>query len=171
MPQARIGYKEPGRRTGKILYKLRHTMPMSQLWREISLRSTMGFAPLTFTGVSTYSADFQKILERTVAIASQPITQLQAEQTEIFQQKSLATGLQSVVAGLATAITSLSDLGQSKALSGSSSNSSKVSVGTVTANNPASYTISEITSSPEPPQPLPPGSPTAPPPRHRPPAQ
>lgn len=106
----------------------------------------MGFAPLTFTGVSTYSADFQKILERTVAIASQPITQLQAEQTEIFQQKSLATGLQSVVAGLATAITSLSDLGQSKALSGSSSNSSKVSVGTVTANNPASYTISEITS-------------------------
>ncbi|MBL8241534.1 MAG: flagellar filament capping protein FliD [Bryobacterales bacterium] len=106
----------------------------------------MGFAPLTFTGVSTYSADFQKILERTVAIASQPITQLQAEQTRIFQQKTLSTGLQTVVSGLASAVGALSDLGTSKALSGSSSNSSKVSIGTVTANNPASYTISEITS-------------------------
>lgn len=106
----------------------------------------MGFAPLTFTGVSTYSADFQKILERTVAIASQPITQLQAEQTRIFQQKTLSTGLQTVVSGLASAVGALSDLGTSKALGGSSSNSSKVSIGTVTANNPASYTISEITS-------------------------
>ena len=52
----------------------------------------MGLSPLTFSGVSTYSSDFQKILERTVAIASQPISFLQREQTQIFQQKSLATG-------------------------------------------------------------------------------
>lgn len=106
----------------------------------------MGISPLTFSGVSTYSADFQKILERAVAIASQPIAALQREQTLIFQQKTLATGLQSVVGGLASAITSLGELGTSKALSGSSSNSAKVSVGTVTATNPATYTISEITS-------------------------
>src|SRR6187431_3199515 len=106
----------------------------------------MGISPLSFSGISTYSADFQKILERTVAIASQPIASLQREQTQIFQQKSLATGLQSVVEGLATAISSLGELGTSKALSGSSSNTAKVSVGTVTANNPASYTISGITS-------------------------
>jgi flagellar hook-associated protein 2 len=106
----------------------------------------MGFAPLTFTGVSTYSADFQKILERTVAIASQPITQLQAEQAKIFQQQTLATGLQSAIAGLSTAVKDLGTLGTSKALGGTSSNTSKVSIGTVTANSPASYTISEITS-------------------------
>lgn len=106
----------------------------------------MGFSPLTFTGVSTYSADFQKILDRTVAIASQPITQLQAEQAKIFQQKSLATGLQSSVDALATAIGALGELGTSKALGGTSSNSSKVSIGTVTASSPGAYTISEITS-------------------------
>jgi len=106
----------------------------------------MGIAPLTFSGVSTYSADFQKILERAVAIASQPISSLQREQTQIFQQKTLATGLQFVVGGLATAISSLGELGTSKALGGSSSNTTKVTVGTVTATSPASYTISEITS-------------------------
>jgi len=106
----------------------------------------MGISPLTFSGVSSYSADFQKILERTVAIASQPISALQREQTRIFQQKSLATGLQSVIGGLASAISSLGELGTSKALGGTSSNTAKVSVGTVTATSPASYTISEITS-------------------------
>jgi len=106
----------------------------------------MGIAPLTFSGVSTYSADFQKILDRTVAIASQPITQLQADQTKIFQQKTLASGLQSVVDSLATAVSSLGELGISKALGGTSSNTAKVTVGTVSANNPATYTISEITS-------------------------
>lgn len=106
----------------------------------------MSISPLTFSGVSTYSADLQKILDRTVAIASQPITQLQAEQTKIFQQKTLATGLQTSVAGLATALTSLSDLGTSKALGGTSSNSAKVSIGNVTANSPANYSITEITS-------------------------
>ena len=68
-----------------------------------STGAPLGISPLTFTGVSTYSADFQKILERTVAIASQPISSLQREQTQIFQKKTLATGLQSVIDGLATA--------------------------------------------------------------------
>jgi flagellar hook-associated protein 2 len=81
-----------------------------------------------------------------VAIASQPITQLQSDQTKIFQQKTLASGLQSVVDTLASAVNSLGELGISKALSGSSSNTAKVTVGSVTAANPATYTISEITS-------------------------
>jgi flagellar hook-associated protein 2 len=106
----------------------------------------MGIAPLTFSGASSYSADFQKILDRTVAIASQPITQLQTEQTKIFQQKTLATGLQTVISSLASAVSSLGELGTSKALSGTSSNTAKVTVGSVTANSPATYTISEITS-------------------------
>ena len=106
----------------------------------------MGISPLTFSGVSTYSSDLQKILDRTVAIASQPITQLQSEQTKIFQQKAIASSLQASVANLATAISSLGDLGTSKALGGTSSNAAKVSIGTVTANSPASYSITDITS-------------------------
>jgi flagellar hook-associated protein 2 len=90
--------------------------------------------------------DFQKILERTIAIASQPITQLQTEQANVLTQKTLALGLQSSVSGLATAVKALGDLGASKALGGTSSNTSKVTIGSVTANSPATYTLSEITS-------------------------
>ena len=106
----------------------------------------MGITPLTFTGVSSYSSDLQKILDRTVAIASQPITQLQSERTKIVQQKAIASGLQASVSGLATAIGSLGELGTSKALGGTSSNTAKVSIGAVTANSPAAYSITEITS-------------------------
>ena len=106
----------------------------------------MGISPLTFVGVSSYSSDFQKIMERTLTIASQPISQLQREQANLLQQKSLATALQGQIESLATSVRDLGDLGVSKALSGSSSNTSKVSIGAVTASSPASYTISEITS-------------------------
>lgn len=106
----------------------------------------MGISPLTFSGVSSYSADLQKILDRTVAIASQPISQLQSEQTKILQQKAIANSLQASASSLGTALSALGDLGTNKALGGSSSNSSKVSIGTVTATSPASYSITEITS-------------------------
>ena len=106
----------------------------------------MGISPLTFSGVSSYSADLQKILDRTVAIASQPISQLQSEQTKIVQQKAIATSLQASSSNLANALSALGDLGGSKALGGSSSNSAKVSIGSVTATSPASYSITEITS-------------------------
>lgn len=108
--------------------------------------SVMGISPLTFSGVSSYSADLQKILDRTVAIASQPISQLQSEQTKILQQKAIANSLQASASSLGTALSALGDLGTNKALGGSSSNSSKVSIGTVTATSPASYSITEITS-------------------------
>jgi flagellar hook-associated protein 2 len=106
----------------------------------------MGIPPLAFTGVSSYSADFQKILDRTVAIASQPITQLQSEQAKVLQQRTLAGVLRTSADGLTSAVRALGELGASKALSGSSSNTAKVTVGAVTAATPAAYTISEITS-------------------------
>lgn len=106
----------------------------------------MGIAPLTFTGISSYSADFQKILERTVGIAAQPINQLQAEQGKVLQQKTIANGLRTSVDGLATALKGLGEIGASKALTGSSSNTAKVAIGAVTATSPASYSITEITS-------------------------
>jgi flagellar hook-associated protein 2 len=106
----------------------------------------MAIEPLRFSGISSYSADFQKILERTVAIGAQPINALQRDQTDLLQQRALAVGLQTSVEGLNTAIKGLADIGQSRAVGGSSSNSSKVTIGTVTAKTPATYTISEITS-------------------------
>ncbi len=106
----------------------------------------MSIEPLRFSGVSSYSADFQKILERTVAIGAQPINALQRDQTNLLQQRALAVGLQTSAAGLNTAIKGLADVGQSRAVGGSSSNSSKVTIGSVTAKTPATYTISEITS-------------------------
>jgi len=106
----------------------------------------MSIEPLRFSGVSSYSADFQKILDRTVAIGAQPINALQRDQTRLLQQRALAVGLQASAEGLNTAIKGLADVGQSRAVGGSSSNSSKVSIGTVTAKTPATYTISEITS-------------------------
>lgn len=109
-------------------------------------KRNMGISPLTFTGVSSYSADFQKIMERTLTIASQPISALQREQATLLQQKGLAAGIQGQVESLVTAMQGLGDIGSSKALGGTSSNTSKVSINAVTASSPASYTISEITS-------------------------
>ncbi len=106
----------------------------------------MSIEPIRFSGISSYSADFQKILDRTVAIAAQPINALQNDQTRIVSQRSTAQAIQRSVEGLNTAITALGDIGQSRAVSGTSSNSSKVSIGAVTARSPATYNITDITS-------------------------
>ena len=103
-------------------------------------------APLAFTGASKYSADFQTILNRTVKIASQPISFLQNQQTKLLQQKQLAINLNGGAQSVANALEELGGLGETKALVASSSNSSKVSINSTTANSPATYTISEVTS-------------------------
>jgi flagellar capping protein FliD len=93
----------------------------------------MGLEPIRFSGISSYSADFQKILDRTVAIGAQPINAIQRDQTKLVQQRTLAVGLQTSAEGLKKAVSDLGDLGRSRAVGGVSSNSSKVSVGAVTA--------------------------------------
>ena len=103
-------------------------------------------APLAFTGASKYSADFQTILDRTVKIASQPISFLQNQQTKILQQKQLAINLNGGAQSVASALEELGGLGESKALVANSSNSSKVSINSTTASSPATYTISDVTS-------------------------
>ena len=102
--------------------------------------------PIAFTGASKFSADLQTILTRTVNIASQPIKLLQNEQTNLVQQKLLATNLNGATASLASALTSLGELGQSRSLVASSSNSAKVSINSTNTSAPATFTISEITS-------------------------
>lgn len=102
--------------------------------------------PLTFTGVSQYSSDLQSILSRAVQLASLPGLQLQNQQTNIQQEQTLATNLESAMSGLTGAVTALGAMGTSKALAATSSNTSLVTATATGATSPATYTISNITS-------------------------
>jgi flagellar hook-associated protein 2 len=106
----------------------------------------MGLTPLTFTGVSKYSADLQTILNRAVSIAALPAKAIQNQQTDLVQKKLITTNLETAVSGLSASLTALSVVGDNKGLTASSSNSSKVAILTSTGSTPASYTVSDITS-------------------------
>ncbi len=106
----------------------------------------MSFAPLTFTGISSFSEDFQTILNRATQIASLPITALQNQQKDLLQQKLLVTNLSGAVDSLASSVSALGTLGDNKALSASSSNTAKVTASNVNSSAPANYNITEITS-------------------------
>src|SRR3974377_1570576 len=92
--------------------------------------------PLAFTGISQFSSDFQTILSRAVSIASLPFQQLQNQQTDALQKKALAGGLGAAVNDLANAASALGSLGQSQAMTGSCSDSSKVQINSTTATTP-----------------------------------
>jgi flagellar hook-associated protein 2 len=106
----------------------------------------MSTAPLSFTGVSTFSNDFQSILARESAIAQLPVTQLQNQQSDNVQKKQLLTGLNSSVDALASAIAVLGSIGANKALTATSSDPASVSVANTGSSQPATYTISNVTS-------------------------
>lgn len=106
----------------------------------------MSLSPLSFTGVSTFSEDFQQILDRAVRIASLPIQQLQNQQADLIQQKMLVSNLSAAVGALAAKVSNLGTIGQQKALTATSSNSAKVTATNINATSAATYTLSEITS-------------------------
>ena len=106
----------------------------------------MSFTPLVFTGISSYSADFNTVLERAVAIASLPLTKLQNDTADILTKKTLLGSLTASVASLGSSITALGTVATNKAIVATSSNSSKVSAVYSGATSSATYTISDITS-------------------------
>ncbi len=106
----------------------------------------MSTAPITFTGVSNYSSDFQSILSRQVSIAQIPITALQTTQSNNTSKVSLLTSLSSAVATLGSTVASLGSIGGNQGLTASSSDSSLVTVSNTGATQATSYTISNITS-------------------------
>lgn len=108
--------------------------------------TTSTLNPLTFSGLSPYASDFQKILTRAVAIAQLPITQLQNETSDISNREQLASGIQTAVANLATTVGNLNNLGTNQSLTGTSSDTSKVVVNNSSLASPASYQITQITS-------------------------
>lgn len=109
----------------------------------------MSTSPLVFTGISSYSADFQTILSRAVSIAQLPVKALQKDQQDILAKKTALGNVQTAVAGLASTLKKLGGLGPTKSLVASSSNYSLANVtmtgGAVTA-QPGVYSLGEITS-------------------------
>ena len=112
----------------------------------MSTSSTSPFAPVTLNGVSQYSSDLQSVLNRAVAIAQIPITNLQNHDSTVLSQESALGQLQSTVQGLAASLTSLGTTASNQALSATSSDSSVVTATDAGATSPATYTINSVTS-------------------------
>ena len=88
----------------------------------------MSITPLKFTGISSFSEDFQTILDRAVSIASVPVQHLQNDQADLLSRKQGLGSLRTVVADLALAVEKLGGIGESRSLSVSSSNNNRVTV-------------------------------------------
>jgi len=110
------------------------------------IRTGMSFTPLTFTGVSQFSADFQTIMERAVKIAQLPMQALQNRDADVIQKKALLSGVSAGVSGLASSLEALGRTAQNKALTASSSQPSVVTAVNSGATSSASYTINSVTS-------------------------
>jgi len=106
----------------------------------------MSTAPLRFVGISSYSEDFQSILNRAVSIASVPVKQLQNQQANLLTKKQLLASLNTDMKSLADSIAAVGTVGGSKALTATSSNANRVTVTLNGATLPAGYTITDITS-------------------------
>lgn len=99
----------------------------------------MSFSPLTFTGVSQFSADFQSIMDRAVKIAQLPIQALQNRDSDVIQKKTLLSGVSAGVSGLAASLESLGQVADNRALTATSSRPTVVTAS-------ATYTVNSVTS-------------------------
>jgi flagellar hook-associated protein 2 len=102
--------------------------------------------PLVFTGISTYSSDFQSILTRQDSIEQLPIKALQNQESTNLSKKQALIAINPAVANVASAVAALGTLASNQGVSISSSDSSTVSVLNIGATASASYTISNIQS-------------------------
>ncbi|MBL0157486.1 MAG: flagellar filament capping protein FliD [Bryobacterales bacterium] len=105
----------------------------------------MSLTPLSFTGISNFSSDFQSIVNRTVAIASLPVQSLQNDQTSLGEKRTALTNLRGAVGSFAASLETLGTLGGGGATSVSSS-SSNITATLGTGATPGNYQITDITS-------------------------
>ncbi|HTM48670.1 MAG TPA: flagellar filament capping protein FliD [Bryobacteraceae bacterium] len=106
----------------------------------------MPLTPLAFTGISTFSEDFQTVLGRAVSIASLPLKRLQNEDADLLQKKQILGSLNSVVRDLGASVAALGALARNKAIAAYSSDVTKVTVVNTGSDSAAAYIISDITS-------------------------
>ncbi len=102
--------------------------------------------PLYFTGLSSFSSDFQSIIQRAVQIASLPVQNLQNQEATNSAQLNALNAMDPGVTAVGADVVALGALANSQALAASSSNSNIVSVVNTGATAPATYTVSNITS-------------------------
>jgi flagellar hook-associated protein 2 len=103
-------------------------------------------APIYFTGLSSFSSDFQSIIQRAVQIADIPVQNLQNEQATNTAQENALNALEPTVTALGADVANLGTLASTQGLSASSSDSSTVTAVNTGATAPATYTVSDITS-------------------------
>lgn len=111
-----------------------------------SSASNPSSTPLYFTGVSTYSSDFQSIIQRTVQIADIPVQNLENEQATVTAQEQALSTLEPAVGALGADVTNLGTLASTQGLAATSSDSSIVSVQNTGATVAGTYTVSDIQS-------------------------
>lgn len=97
-----------------------------------------------FTGVSSFANDLQNVIDRSVAIASMPLKQLQNQLTDLNRQSSALSGLTDVFDALTTATQALSEAIGPGGLSGESSDPKAVSVLVSGAAGTDSYTVEVV---------------------------
>ncbi len=105
----------------------------------------MGLTPLTFAGISQYSQDFQTILQRVTTIASFPLNQLKNEQQDVAAKRLLTSELSNSVKLLGDKITALKDVAANRAVSATSSNTSKLTIDSVNTDTLTTYNITDVT--------------------------
>jgi flagellar hook-associated protein 2 len=90
--------------------------------------STTSTTSSVFSGNSRYSADFQAVIDRTVAIASLPISQLNAQKTALSDQTTAMTGLDGKFNAVQGALDKITAAVGGSAFDASVSDSTKLSV-------------------------------------------
>jgi flagellar hook-associated protein 2 len=103
-------------------------------------------SPEYFTGLSTYSSDFQSIIQRAVQIADIPVENLQNDESTINAQEQALSALEPDVSKLGSDVTALGTLASNQGLAASSSDTSVVSAVNTGATAPGTYTVSNISS-------------------------
>lgn len=103
-------------------------------------------SPLVFTGISTYSSDFQTIISRAVSIAQLPVKALQQDQQDILTKKTALGSLQTAVAALANSLKKIGEIGPTKSLAATTSNYSLANATITGTAQPGVYSLGNITS-------------------------
>ncbi len=106
----------------------------------------MAISPLSFSGVSTFSDDFQTILTRSAQIANLPVQQLQNRDSDVLSRKTQLGAVGAAATAFATSFTGLLSLASSQAINATSSDSTVVSAIATGAVAGGSYTINHVTS-------------------------
>ena len=102
----------------------------------MSTTSTSAITPLTLNGISKYSTDYQSILNRAVAIAQQPLVQLQTQDSNVLAQNNALGAIQDDANNLLSSLQALGTLAANQAVGASSSDPTTVSATSTGGHHP-----------------------------------